>query len=858
MAHKSTVAQQKIFDFVKNGTGNGIIDAVAGAGKTTTLMGCVLHIPNIDDVIYCAFNTSIRKELQKKFHAAKKNVKVSTIHSLGFQMLRATKDYKLNDWKYNEIIKDPEFFETLVPFVDQILGYHNHPTVAELKRLDEMRDDLDWEDKNALNEGQQYVGKIIMRLLDINQKYRCTLEEDSVECYDAMVRHFGIFAPWECQHNTYSDELKCYFNAHQRLLKEGNSMAVSHGIIDYTDQLYLPYVLNLTSKNEYGFVFVDECQDLSKAQLYVVKQYLREDGRLLAVGDPYQAIYGFAGADCQSFERVKNTFNCTLLGLTDCFRCPQSVIQLAKSIRPDINGFKQYSGKIYSIPQREVIHNVKEGDLIICRTRKPLMAMALKLIAKDFKVKIHPDELQEFMGNYKRNFTPQELRKILTEDMIDAFFERARERNEQRIIRENRNADSIIRNMLIKEEVRDMEDTLNFLKKKFFDWHLNTLQSILTRLKHTLSYPGDEAIKISSIHRAKGLENDRVFILEYNKLPYKRELEWERIQERNLHYVAVTRPKEELYLCDDQLITDGDEDAIDNVQPAQPINEVYEVNPEPSDLIVPTEASDLIIPVEIAEEVIKDDISDEQESVNDLIVPIKAVPLSDEAEAQEEEYTLPEPKALNRPTLSFFIKLRPTQIISKIPAQFYSLEEVEDTPYLGLNGRLFQKAKFWSVYNNLQDTEFTINNVRCLQYRDDYYINTPNGIEIYNGSYNNSGQYTFQPQGNCINAEQVMCYLTDESNYKIRFEYKPQDLGFEAVHEVIQAACKELGICNTNIYQENYTWVYCFKTLCSYAYIKLMYNGKNIITTVTPYSTLGANDDKLNSLLELLQHLWQR
>ena len=57
MAHKTTAAQQKIFDFIKNGTGNGIIDAVAGAGKTTTLMGCALHIPNIDDVIYCAFNT---------------------------------------------------------------------------------------------------------------------------------------------------------------------------------------------------------------------------------------------------------------------------------------------------------------------------------------------------------------------------------------------------------------------------------------------------------------------------------------------------------------------------------------------------------------------------------------------------------------------------------------------------------------------------------------------------------------------------------------------------------------------------------------------------------------------------------
>ncbi len=847
MAHKSTIAQQKIFDFVRNGTGNGIIDAVAGAGKTTTLMGCVLHIPNIEDVIYCAFNTSIRKELQKKFHAAKKNVKVSTIHSLGFQMLRATKDYKLYDRKYNEIIKDPEFFEKLVPFINQILSYHGHPTVAELKRLDEMQDGLDWDDKNALNEGQQYVVKILKRLLDINQKYRCTLEEDKVEAYEAMARHFGIFAAWEFKENTFNDELKCYFNAHQRLLKEGNSMAISHGIIDYTDQLYLPFFLRLTSKNKYGFVFVDECQDLSRAQLYVVKQYLREDGRLLAVGDPYQAIYGFAGADCESFERVKRTFNCTVLGLTDCFRCPQSVIKIAKSIRPDINGFKQYSGKIYRIPQRKVIHNVKEGDLIICRTRKPLMAIALKLIAKDFKVKIHPDELEEFMGNYKRNFTPQELRKILTEEMIDAFFERARERNEKRIIRENRNTDSIIRNILIKEEIQDMEETLDFLKKKFFDWQLNTLQSILTRLKHTLSYPGEEAIKISSIHRAKGLENDRVFILEYNKLPYKRELEWERIQERNLHYVAVTRPKEELYLCDDQLMTDGDEDAEENVEPALPINEVYDMKPE---------TSDLLLPVEISEEIIQEDVDNNSETTKELIVPI--VSETNTKDSKDEELPVPVTSSLHSSRLRFFIKFNPTLFIARIPAKFYSLEDLEDTPYPNLNLRLFQKAKYWSVFNKLQDTEFSINNVRSLQYRDDYYINTPNGIEIYNGNFNTSGQYTFQPQGNCINAEQVMCYLTDESNYKIRFDYKPQNCGFEAVHEVIQAACKELGICNTNIYQENYAWVYCFKTQCSYAYIKLTYNGKNIITNVTPYSTLGADDDILNSLLEILQHLWQR
>lgn len=838
MGHKATAAQLKIFDFVKNGTGNGIIDAVAGAGKTTTLMGCVMHIPNISDVIYCAFNTSIRKELQKKFHEAKKNVKVSTIHSLGFQMLRASGDYKLDDRKYNNIIKEPSFLATLAPEIDKILGFHSHPTMAELKRLGERQDTLDWDEKNALNEGEKYVAKIISRLLNINQKYRCTLEEDNVEAYDEMIHHFAILPQWECQVPTYKEELACYFRAHQKLIREGNSMAISHGIIDYTDQLYLPYVNNLTAKTKYGFVFVDECQDLSKAQVNIVKQYLREDGRLLAVGDPYQAIYGFAGADCNSFSRVQQSFNCTRLGLTDCFRCPQIVIQLAKSIRPDINGFKEYSGKLYQIAQREVLVNIKAGDLVICRTRRPLMTLALRLINKDFKVKIHPDELQEFMGDYKKNFTPQELRRILTEEMIDAFFENARSRNEKRINRENQNADPIIRRYLIKEEVSTMEETLKFLKKKYFDWHLNTLDNILKRLKHMLSNPNDDAIKISTIHRAKGLENDRVFILEYNKLPFKRDLDWENIQERNLHYVAVTRPKEELYLCLDELRTDGDPEAgEEDMSPAVPINDITEAV-----AATPSDTDNGLLSSEVSQgELGGDDFLEAVEQLNDRI---------------QDTIQPTTPPVI--PSVGLPINFKSTQRISKIPEKFYALAEQEDTPYPLLNGKLYQKAKYWSIAEHMEDTEFSIQNVICKQYLDVYYINTPNGIEIYNGFYKQSGQYTFNPQGNCINAEQVMCYLTDESNYKVKFAYQPQNDGFDAVHGIIQAVCQEQGICITNIYGESYAMTYCFKTVSSYAYIKLIYNGRHVITAVMPFSTLGDEDEKLNILIESLKHLWQR
>lgn len=818
-----TAAQQQIYDFVQQGSGNGIIDAVAGAGKTTTLMGCVEHIPNIDDVIYCAFNTSIRKELQKKFKEAKQNVKVSTIHALGFQMLRATRDFTVDDYKYHHIIKDSTFFDTLVPDINKILNFHHHLTIAELKTLDERRDSLDWNEKNLLNEGQQYVGRIITRLLDINQKYRCTLEENDVEHYDTMIRHYGIIPHWETEYCTYKEEVAVYFALHQRLLKEGNSIAISHGIIDYTDQLYLPTLLNLTPQRKYGFVFVDECQDLSKAQVKIVAQYLREDGRLLAVGDPYQAIYGFAGADCNSFQRVKETFGCTILGLTDCFRCPQGVITLAQSLRPDIKGFKNYHGNIYNIPFREVIVNIKAGDLVICRTRKPLRALALKLISKNFKVKIHPDELQEFMGDYKRNFSPQEIRKVLNDDIIDTFFDHIEERNKKRIIKEYTNADPIIQKILRDEEIKTMKETLCFLKSKYFDWNLNTLDTILKRVKLMLSNPSDDAVKISTIHRAKGLENDRVFILEYDKLPPPRDLPWEKIQERNLHYVAVTRPKEELYLCLSQSVEDSEE-PDENTQKATPISTTN------------------VLPAEIPQEIYFEDS------------PI--VTLS-KTQDEENQQFLDSLNSVTPNDLGTTITFRPTQTIRNIPTQFYAFGEQDETPYPSLT-RPCQKAKYWSVYYHLQDTEFSIMNVVSTQYCDTYYVNTPNGIEIYNGVYTNSGKYSFTPRGTCHNAEHIMCYLENESNYNIQFEYDPINEGFEAVHQLIQAECQELGICNTNIYAANYMMVYCFKTAISYAYLQLSYNGRKIITTITPYSTVGEQDTQLHSLLESLKHLCQR
>ena len=729
---------------------------------------------------------------------------VKTIHSLGFHIIRHSIKAQIVIDKYKTIMENPEFFESLMPEINGILDINHHLSVHKIRSL-QKRKDLEWEEKNALNESSKFVGKIEIRLRDINDKYRLTLCENTFEAYREMADHFSIFEEDGCS----DEELRLFMSAHQKLLKEGNSIATSHGYIDFTDQLYLPYALNLSSKMQYGFIFVDECQDLSKAQLEVVKKYVRPGGRVLAVGDPYQSIYGFAGADSQSFRRVMNTFSCTPLSLTDCFRCPADIITLAQTIRKDINGFKKEPGIVAKIDSNEVMMNLRPGDFILCRFRAPLLALAMKLVNKDMKVHLHPDEVQEFIGDYKAYFRPAELKESITDETIDFFFEKIKVRNEKKIIKDNANVDSIIRSFRIKEAMSLLDESLEFFRKKYMDWQLNTIDSIFVRLKETLSYLGDDAIKISTIHRAKGLEDDRVFILEYNKLPVPREQTWEAEQERNLHYVAVTRSRKELYLCMEK----REEDEVDKKEATfdQPNFE----NDPPFDI--------------------------DGGCVNSP-APVTPLTPAEIASLQKQNH----------------IKILSTVKTSKIPDKFYSLGHSEDTPYRALNGREFQKAKYWAISAALQDTEYTISDVISSNYNDAYVIVGPDGERIYDGHYKGTGMFTFVPRGTYADNDILMAYVNDETYYPISFEYKPQNDGFESADSLIKASCSELGILITNVFLESYNIVYCLKTKNSYAYIKLTFNGRNIITTLQPFSTIGFEDEDVNKLIDIMNSLWQK
>jgi len=78
--------QKAIFDFVESGSGSGIVEAVAGSGKTTTIIkACELIDPSLA-TCFLAFNKSIATELAERAPA---HVACMTLNGLGHRSVLA-------------------------------------------------------------------------------------------------------------------------------------------------------------------------------------------------------------------------------------------------------------------------------------------------------------------------------------------------------------------------------------------------------------------------------------------------------------------------------------------------------------------------------------------------------------------------------------------------------------------------------------------------------------------------------------------------------------------------------------------------------------------------------------------------
>ena len=320
-----------------------------------------------------------------------------------------------------------------------------------------------------------------------------------------------------------------------KYLCEYNMREPSYQDVKYVDFIDMIYLVNMKGLKfnfpKFDYIFIDELQDLNILQQEIVKKILKENGRIIAVGDKNQAIYGFLGADInvfKNFEMLPNTLN---LPLSISYRCPKLVIDKANTIYNGIEGREgSEKGEVNEI--KEVIFQGR--DFILCRNNSPLVKLYLKLIKQGIPCYIKGQdvmrELQELLiliGNreYKQGI------KFLSDLAQDLILEL----KQHGVVRPTKH----VRYQNLIEKIWMIKDLYQeFGSYKRIQIHLNDIFREVGR---------DNECILMTIHKSKGLETDNVYILDQHLIPNKYiTQDWEHIQEQNLKYVMITRARKKL------------------------------------------------------------------------------------------------------------------------------------------------------------------------------------------------------------------------------------------------------------------------------------------------------------------------
>jgi superfamily I DNA/RNA helicase len=324
--------------------------------------------------------------------------------------------------------------------------------------------------------------------------------------------------------------------------------------IDFADMIFLP-LRNQWLRPTYGLVVVDEAQDMTEAQLALARGVC--GGRFCIVGDDRQAIYAFRGADSGSLDRLKAELSAQELGLTITYRCGQSIVARAQRLVPDYEAAASNpEGIITTEKIATLFENVAPGDFVLSRKNAPLVSVALGLIRRGKRAKI---EGRDIGAGLKA--IVNKLAKGPASSSVPKFLERLDAWREKEITRaEKLKSDAKV------EQVADQFETLVALTDG-----VAGIPELLLRLENLFAddaQAGPSQVVCSSVHRAKGLETDTVWILSETLYPpvacekcrkrpkgctcpdgYVPDPLASR-EEQNIEYVAVTRAKTTLCLVE--------------------------------------------------------------------------------------------------------------------------------------------------------------------------------------------------------------------------------------------------------------------------------------------------------------------
>lgn len=476
-----------------------VVPAGAGCGKTSTQVEAVKPLVGKAKVCCLAFNKSIADEIGTKLPAG---IESKTIHALGLQCCRQNirkLDVDRNRVKVEEDIQDLYPKTDFPKLPNESSRAHNgryYAMVAALRKFVSM----------SKNYGYRHVNLDSMGLIATTYDFPIQVTEETVQ-----------------QVNTLLD---CSFN--------------DTALIDFDDMIWMPVVKGWKLP-KYDLVGVDEAQDLNPLRQRFIEMLA---DRAMIVGDEHQAIYGFCGADVDSMNTMRSILTRTRtttgklrkvedLTLNITRRCPKSHVAIANSIFPGAleAAPEAPEGTVGTSHLSNLINTVQAQDFVLSRTNAPLVWFALQLVKAKRPVVILGRDFCEGLkyiirqsGGDTQSEWISNLRNWYAEQMAKFEGESPKQ-------------------VRMREMISDKYHSIISVAGECSS--ANSAIAQLDELFGERSFPN--AVVLSSIHKAKGLEAERVFITHPHLLPHPMaKADWEIQQEMNLKYVAVTRSKSHL------------------------------------------------------------------------------------------------------------------------------------------------------------------------------------------------------------------------------------------------------------------------------------------------------------------------
>lgn len=499
--YKPSKYQQAIFDYIEHQSGHLVVEAAAGSGKTYTLLHCIDLIPELKKICLTAFNKDIVSELRTRTKG-KKNVDVTTLHSLGLKFIQRNfpqKHIEIDAFKYDSYLKKN--------FCDL--------SNIDINAFSVKEKDIYFNNIKAyVNFGRLYLYQTIQDLENIDDRY-------------------GIISI----NNEKEVALK---------IMEWGKQNVD--IVDYTDMVWLPNVLFLKPYGFlYDYVMVDECQDMNRAERQLLLKCFKMGTRMISVGDSQQMLYSFAGGDPESFQALKSMPNTICLPLSISYRCAQNIVRYAQKIVPTIEC--NNDGRVGEIKHKIKLDDIKNGDMVLCRNNAPLIQIYTLFLNNGQKAFIRGKEIGQNLLHMIQDSDAMDLNVDCDQNGLFANLYRYIFEQRDKIMSLN-GLDKVT--AMQTASIQALIDSVTCLK--ILSNNLTTTQELKDKINECfVNNESTDGIELSTVHKAKGLEADNVYIACSYLMPSKSaKKDWEIRQENNLMYVAYTRARNVLGFIDDE------------------------------------------------------------------------------------------------------------------------------------------------------------------------------------------------------------------------------------------------------------------------------------------------------------------